>query len=169
MTEQQYVFEIFVIDFKEKALCPDAGSLLHFVQACRSLWANGSPEQAGGHSATDGAITVTVTDETGLGQPALSKKESATKSFTVTTTSDFDGTARSRRVLLEHIAKAGFSDKYILRDDVSAKIAKDLYPYLYKIENSLRRYVAKFMCVKVGQGWFNTTVSRIARDSLAGC
>lgn len=57
--------------------------------------------------------------------------------------------------LIEHIKKQEFDNIYILTDEVSSHIAQEVYPYINKAENALRKYLMKFLVTKVGPNWWS--------------
>ena len=56
-----------------------------------------------------------------------------------------------REKLVAHISDRGFRPIYILVDQASEQIACALYPFLYRVENSMRSYIIKFMSTRIGQ------------------
>jgi len=62
-----------------------------------------------------------------------------------------------RLPILNHINELGFDHIYILSDDVSANISKEIYPRIYELENKLRRFLVKFFVTKLGPKWWNRT------------
>lgn len=49
---------------------------------------------------------------------------------------------------------------YITKDEISERIACELYPYLYRVENRLRGYLTHFMTTLYGGIWWNLTASK---------
>jgi hypothetical protein len=59
-----------------------------------------------------------------------------------------------RLELLSYLKKIGFDSVYVLEDDISKKIATQLYPSIYKVESFLRKYIIKFFVTKLGSEWW---------------
>jgi hypothetical protein len=64
-----------------------------------------------------------------------------------------------RLSLLKHFRAQRFESVYVLRDEVSQKIACELYPSLYRVENALRGYLIRFMVTRLGPSWWDVTAS----------
>ena len=54
--------------------------------------------------------------------------------------------------------KLQFTNIRILRDDISTKIANEIYPLINRVENLLRRYLIKFFTRKIGVDWWEVRV-----------
>ena len=52
-----------------------------------------------------------------------------------------------------------FKHLRILKDDISAEIANQLYPKINAVENLLRRYLIKFFFQRVGMNWWEVTAT----------
>lgn len=81
--------------------------------------------------------------------------------FIVTVTSDnFESLESFRIRILKHLkAKLGFNHLRVLKDDISTKIANDLYPKINEIENLLRRYLTKFFLQRIGIKWWEVSAN----------
>lgn len=58
---------------------------------------------------------------------------------------------------MKYLKDIYFDAIYVLEDDISEKIATDLYPYIYRVESFLRKYVIKFFAIKLGPEWWQLT------------
>ncbi|MCA9351347.1 hypothetical protein KC929_01035 [Patescibacteria group bacterium] len=83
------------------------------------------------------------------------EKVSLNQVYTLTLSSkSFDVIEPMRITLIAYLKKIGFDSVYVLEDDISSKIAAQLYPYIYKVESFLRKYVIKFFVTKLGAEWW---------------
>jgi hypothetical protein len=65
-----------------------------------------------------------------------------------------------RQRLLKHLREnLKFAHLRILKDDISAEIANQLYPRINSVENLLRRYLIKFFFQRVGMNWWEVTAT----------
>jgi len=65
-----------------------------------------------------------------------------------------------RQRLLKHLREnLKFAHLRILKDDISAEIANQLYPKINSVENLLRRYLIKFFFQRVGMNWWEVTAT----------
>ncbi|MFK8161661.1 MAG: hypothetical protein AB8H12_04285 [Lewinella sp.] len=65
-----------------------------------------------------------------------------------------------RQRLLKHLRESlKFAHIRILKDDISAEIANQLYPKINSVENLLRRYLIKFFFQRVGMNWWEVTAT----------
>lgn len=64
-----------------------------------------------------------------------------------------------RLLIVEHLAKRiNFNRVFVICDDVSKELAKDIYPKLHEAENALRGYIIRFFAVKYGADWYERTI-----------
>jgi len=54
----------------------------------------------------------------------------------------------------------------IIWDGVSFEWAKELYPSIYEVENSMRKLISKFMLVNLGIGWQKSAVPKDVEESI---
>ena len=72
----------------------------------------------------------------------------------------FENLEPFRQRLLRHLKEnLRFSHIRVLKDDVSAEIANQLYPKINAVENLLRRYLIKFFFQRVGLSWWEVTAT----------
>lgn len=69
----------------------------------------------------------------------------------------FEEIEQIRVKILTHLKSAGFDRSYVLTDEVSSKIACEIYPKVNETENLLRKYLMKFFVTKLGPSWWNVT------------
>lgn len=72
----------------------------------------------------------------------------------------FENLEGFRQRLLRHLRDSlKFAHLRILKDDISAEIANQLYPKINAVENLLRRYLIKFFFQRVGMNWWDVTAT----------
>ena len=54
----------------------------------------------------------------------------------------------------------------IIWDGVGFEWSKELYPKIYALENSMRKLISKFMLIKLGSGWHESSVPPAVRESI---
>jgi hypothetical protein len=64
-----------------------------------------------------------------------------------------------RERIAEHLKRQSFDRVYILADELSEKIACEIYPLIYRVENLLRGYLVKFMTTRLGPRWWENTAT----------
>ena len=65
-----------------------------------------------------------------------------------------------RQRILKHLREnLKFAHLRVLKDDISAEIANQLYPKINSVENLLRRYLIKFFFQRVGMNWWEVTAT----------
>lgn len=79
------------------------------------------------------------------------------RAFFIDVEGEFDALETFRLPLVAHLRAQEISTIYILLDEVSEEIAKQIYPLINKIENRLRGYLMKFFVTKFGPDWWNVT------------
>ena len=81
--------------------------------------------------------------------------------------SNFENLERFRHPFLVHLkGKLSFTNVRILRDDISTKIANDIYPLINQVENILRRYLILFFTLKIGVDWWGSTAPGLLSDKI---
>ena len=88
------------------------------------------------------------------------------KAFLIEVESEFAALEKFRLPLIAHIRAQEIRLVYILRDEVSEKIARDIYPLLNRVENRLRGYLIKFFVTKLGPDWWKLTADEEMQKKL---
>jgi hypothetical protein len=57
-------------------------------------------------------------------------------------------------------------DIQIIWDGIGFEWSTELYPKIYKIENSMRKLISKFMLTQLGIGWHKLSVPKEVKDSI---
>ncbi len=153
----ELTFEILALDPKEDTKCEDPPALLAMLLGYTRLWQFPSPKvNWKGFTIKDDHKTLHV------GHVKSPEDDSTPfgRAFIVTLTGRFDAIEEYREMLAAHLKDIKYGQLYVLKDEVSESISCTLYPYLYRIENQLRRYLSKFMLTRIGPKWWENTVSK---------
>lgn len=153
-----YTFEIYCIEPEDIKNEISFSKALSFSD---SLWNGKEPIEN-----TEGTVSLTQ-EELGISltiMPLDTDKmvtDYIETAFIVTVTSDNFKNLESFRIrILKHLkAKLGFAHLRVLKDDISTKIANDLYPKINEIENLLRRYLTKFFLQRIGIKWWEVSAN----------
>jgi hypothetical protein len=79
----------------------------------------------------------------------------------------FESLEAFRKPLLIHLKnRLSFNNIRILKDDISTRIANEIYPLINNVENTLRRFIAIFFTQKIGVDWFNLTVPQLIKNKI---
>jgi hypothetical protein len=73
-----------------------------------------------------------------------------------------------RMKIIDHIKDMEFSHIRILHDDISRKIAVEIYPLFYDIENKLREFIVSALVAKIGPDFWEFVVSKETIESAKG-
>lgn len=79
---------------------------------------------------------------------------------------DFELLEKNRKPILEYLKKIGWKDIYILQDDISMTISKELYEGIYEVESSLRECVTKYFTLNTGTDWWKKISSPEMRKKV---
>jgi len=89
-------------------------------------------------------------------------------SYLINVKGGFDDVESVRIKLIEHLKTLNMEHIYVLRDDISSSIANDIYPLINDVENSLRRYLVKFLVTKFGPNWWKMTANSDMQQKAVG-
>lgn len=145
-------FQIICVDTSSKVKVKSELNLIHLILSNGDLWKN--PElKKKVISETDKSLSCRVR-----------KIESSSKddtnpqaSFIISLKGKYENIEPSRIKLLEFISNQNFDHSYVIKDDVSKKIACELYPFINELETLLRGYLMKFFITKLGVKWWDIT------------
>lgn len=161
-----YTFEVLAIDRQAKITSEE--SLVHGLLFAEQLWKNKEVQQdAGGvRRIVDRVQHIELQfrriDTAGMLTDLI---ESA---FVIQVKGQhFDSLERYRQPFLAHLKnRLGFNHIRILHDDLSAQLAHDVYPYIYRVENLLRRYLTVFFTQKIGPHWWRVVSPKELNDKV---
>lgn len=127
-------------------------NVLHALLANSTLWENPNLKKKT-CSIHDGDLTATV--RTVL--KGANTESAYDNAFDICITGSQERLESFRLPLVSHLRNQHFDPLYILKDEVSEEIACSIYPLLYRVENSLRGYLIKFMSIRLGPEWWDLT------------
>jgi hypothetical protein len=156
-------FQLLALDPSEKTRCENAVSLLHLLRGFSSLWKSPATSETGCRI-TDGKSSLTVSLIEEAQEPAQSTSDEFGRGFLITLCGPHDEIEARREPLVAFLRAQDFDLLYVLKDQVSEKIACNLYPHLYRIENLLRGYLIRFMVTHIGPRWWERTASAEMAD-----
>lgn len=149
MSHKTIEYEILCVDTDNKVSAQTATAV------CYSLLSNSrllpAPEINKNNNITDKTLGLSLQVARVEGDDV---EESLSNTFLVKVLGDYQAIEKFRLPLLEHMKAQCFSNIYVLKDEASTLIATEIYPLINKAENSLRRYLMKFLVTKVGPHWW---------------
>lgn len=86
--------------------------------------------------------------------------------FTLTDDSKIEKFEEFLRSVRGVLSKAGGRPPQVLWDGVSSNYAKNAYPIVHEIENTLRKLITKFMLINVGLGWTREAIPKEVQESV---
>lgn len=164
--DNEYCFEVLVIDKDGRTSITKDSSLLDALSYSEKLWKKKEIKGSNRIFDCDQFIEVKIlsinTESvlTDLIEAAFILKVKG---------KNFEAIEKFRYPLLVHLkGKLSFTNIRILKDDVSTKIANDVYPLINNVENTLRRYLVLFFIQKIGVDWWNSTAPATLNDKIGG-
>lgn len=157
-------FEMLVLDPGRKTHYDSALSLLFALRSHSRLWQN--PQLTEDQlTIKDGEMSLMITDQAGKTAETHSITNSK-RAFSICLTGSFEAIEALRLPIVEYFEEQKFEHRYITKDEISEKIACDLYPHLYRVENRLRGYLTRFMTTRFGGRWWKQTASKEMDDKV---
>ncbi len=155
MKTSEIYFEVLALDPKGESRAKSVKSLAHAVGGVSELWKDSSVDGNTGRI-DDGDVHLQISE---VEKQDDGDEDAAKNSYFLILQGPLDRIGRMRENLLSFLSDNKFSPLYVLKDEVSEEVSKELYPHLYKVENALRRYLIKFMATRIGANWWEITVS----------
>lgn len=165
---EEYLFELIAIDKNGQTSITTADSLIYGLLFTEKLWRRPETQEAGG--------VKTISDS---GQGIQVKIQPVDTSATLNDLIevaflikikgvDFVQIERFRYQFLLHLkGRLQFTNIRILRDDISTRIANEIYPLINRVENLLRRYLIKFFIQKIGVDWWEVTAPKSMAEKIS--
>lgn len=160
---ETYEYELLVIDDTGKSEITTEKQLLQALSYSGKLWENSNIDNK---QIEDSELKIKLKVKSADLTGALTELEYSAVFFITVKGESFDSLEKFRKNLLVHLRKLGFQHTRILKDDISTKLAIDLYPLLNKIENCLRSFLVKFFIQKVGLNWWEVTAPKTVQDKV---
>ncbi|HEY9848744.1 MAG TPA: hypothetical protein V6D28_04765 [Leptolyngbyaceae cyanobacterium] len=149
-------FEILAIDTGEQSFINSEKTLLYAFLSNGALWKTSASMDEQKMRITDGDLVIT----TKRVKVKTENDAELINAFIVTATGNYDCLKLIRELIVKFINHQRFDKLYILEDQVSARIAQELYPLIYRVENILRAYIVKFMTTRLGTKWWEDTATK---------
>lgn len=147
-----YIFEILTLDSSGKSTVESDKNLAFSLMSNGGIWSNPKLRDSKIH---DEDLKIT------LGISQISQEEendfNIKNTFLIKLKGDFEVVEQIRLKILQHLESVGFDQTYVLIDEISSKIACEIYPKINTVENLLRKYLMKFFVTKLGPSWWNVT------------
>lgn len=147
-----YIFEILTLDSSGKCRIKTSQALAHSLMSNSDLW--GQPKIRD-NKIHDDKLDITL----GINEIAQEEEQdfNIKNTLILKLKGDFEVVEKIRLGILEHLDSVGFDQTYVLTDEVSSKVACEIYPKINDVENGLRKYLMKFFITKLGPSWWNVT------------
>jgi hypothetical protein len=147
-------FELLALNTKGVSVIRSEINLLHSLLSNGTLWSSPTLHEKDKYI-SDGELKLAV--------KAMNQEEESNPSFgrafLIHGEGPFSKLEPIRHPLVDHLAYQHLGPLYVLRDGASEYIACQLYPLLYRVENSLRGYLMKFMTTRLGPRWWEITAA----------
>jgi uncharacterized protein YbcV (DUF1398 family) len=147
-------FELLALDTGDASPIQSEINRLHSLMGNGTLWTNAVLDQDHARI-TDEGLNLTV--QLVKGDPDLGT--ALNKAFLVKLVGSQTTLEPLREQIAAHLSLQRFEKLYILSDEVSERIAWEIYPLIYKVENLLRGYLIKFMTTRLGPLWWENTAT----------
>jgi len=159
-------FEIMCIDSVGKVVSKTIEQLLYAFLSNGDLFSGWIKKENNILASENNAISMSIQKF-----PSIDLDESDKtykQSYTVTIESADEVALDIFRVDLIRYIKSnmGFSTIRILRDELSKKLASQVYPILYELENNVRTFVSNFFLKNIGIDWVNVVLDKSSRDKI---
>jgi hypothetical protein len=150
---EKYRFRILVLDTKGDCVIKSEQQLLYATAAHGDLWKKAEIKNVTPPHLIDEGCSLTGQPIT----PDADLDDAFVRAFEIELAGTYEAVEKRRLGLLRHYKHQRFDLVYILRDEVSEYISRELYPLLYKVENALRGYLLRFMVTRLGPSWWDVT------------
>lgn len=147
-----YIFEILTLDSTGKSTIKSSQALAYSLMSNSGIWSNPKIHESKIHD-EDLKITLGINEITQEEEQDFNIKNT----LIIKLKGDFEVVEQIRVKILKHLDSVGFDQTYVLTDEVSSKIACEIYPKVNDVENLLRKYLMKFFITKLGPSWWNVT------------
>ncbi|NWH04684.1 hypothetical protein [Desulfobacter latus] len=146
-----FSFEFLCVDKTGKTVIKTVENFKHALLANSNLWK--SPSSQATDTICDQALKVKI---------ALVDSEDETdqqlkRAFLINIKGPFEDTEKLRIPIIDYSKELKFEPIYVVLDEVSERIASQLYPGIHQVENKLRGYLIKFFIKKLGPNWWKVT------------
>jgi len=148
-----YIFEILTLVSSSTTTIKSEETLSYSLMSNSELWSVAILKDKNKIIDTKQGITLGINQVTQEQEQDYNIKDT----YIIKLKGNFESVEMIRLKILKHLQLNGFDHTYILTDEVSSKIAEEIYPKINLVENLLRKYVLKFFITKLGPSWWNVT------------
>lgn len=142
-------YEILCVDTDDNVTVRSAEAVCYSLLSNSRLLENATSYKQTQIKAQGMGLHITVTQVEGD-----DVDQSLSNTFLIRVNGKYSNLEGFRLPLLKHMKSQHFKNIYVLKDDASSEIATEIYPLINKCENSLRRYLMKFLVTKIGPRWW---------------
>jgi len=157
-------FEILCIDQEDKVKFKKPPNFVMALSIIESLWKGKAIISEHSLQINDDSQEISISIQV-FDTSKMVTGERVSSAYYITVEGEFICVDPFRAKLLDQLKDLGFSHRRILIDEISNKIAGDIYPLLNSIENLLRKYIVKFFITKIGTDWWSIAVPKETRDN----
>ena len=147
-------FKILALDASDQCVIHTEKNLLYSLMSNSQLWDNAELDESRRRIVDTGKILEVKSVKT-----EEDMEVSIDKVFLIYISGEYSKLEPLRRPISAYLQHQKFDYLYILTDQVSEKIACEIYPLLYRVENLLRGYLIKFMTTRLGPTWWEMTAT----------
>lgn len=162
------IFELLCIEPLDNDIQSEA-ALLKALAFSSRLWNGGEPKEVGVkqvYALNDNRLQITLSLKS-LDTSKMLTDYSEAAFIMHVEGKNFEELEPFRLRLLRHLRNTlKFNHIRILTDDISTRIANQLYPRINNVESLLRRYLTKFFIQRVGLNWWETTATKLMIEKV---
>lgn len=153
---EKHSYELLCVDTTNKCVSQTEKALCHALLAHSDLFQD--PQLQHDHTIVDAKRGLSLSVKHVKADKDLTEAfQGEFLVFLVRVTGPYSAIEPIRQQLLQHLKELKFDQLYVLLDEVSSSIAREIYPKVNEVENALRKYLMKFFITKVGPNWWART------------
>lgn len=154
LTDQDVLsYEVLCVDVAGNCVAQSERALCYALLSHSNLFKE--PKLINDHTINDDKQSLSIVVK--HVDPDQQVKEALRSAFLVRARGPFSVIEPLRAHLLSHLKVQKFEHQYVLMDEVSSKLANEIYPKINSVENALRKYLIKFLVTKLGPNWWSVT------------
>lgn len=147
-----YIFELLTLDSSSHSTIKTSEALAYSLMSNSELWSKPKLRDSKIND-EDLKVSLVINESSQEEEADFNIKNT----MIIKIKGDFEVVEKIRLQILKHLDSVGFDQTYVLTDEVSSKIACEIYPKVNDVENLLRKYLMKFFVTKLGPSWWNVT------------
>ncbi len=146
------LFRLLIADEKPHETCNSTQDLVFLIASIGSLWKDIRVKNS---TISDSQTSIRISVKSNLDQ--ASENNQLEYCFEMFISGNYDDLEPLRLNILQVLANYGFSNIYVVTDEVSQSIATKIYPKINKLESALRSYLLEFFILRLGVKWADVT------------